>query len=392
MKRKYVFFILILALWAVQGNAQVQSTVSLTTSIDDNASRNYTQNEDVISQANMDISKAWKSWDWRGSFYYDGYFNHFSDNTDRTFHIHQLGITSQRNVGSANGLFSLGGAFMFRMDKEAYNVYDFTDFSGYANLKLPVEGFGLFYAGYKIRGRSYANLSELSHWEHLFFSRLNFSLPSRTTFILSSELGYKNYVSQVVAEEILPTEEQGQSRGGRGGYNSIVYTEVDNPSVGQWVNSVRISQSLFNKAGLSSYLRGRTNFGEQGRFLTGVDTGYYTEDELYDDRYGYESIETGVMFSSLLPLSTMVRLGYDHYDKTYQRLALDLEGIALPGDIVREDIRKQFWTRLEKPFQAKKLGLDLKLYLEYLKIQNESNDPYYNFEANISTLGMEVNF
>ncbi|MCA9742747.1 hypothetical protein KC734_14515 [candidate division KSB1 bacterium] len=374
------------------GSAQLQSTISLTTSLDGNAYRNYAQTADVISQANLDLSKAWLASKWSGQFYYDGYLNHFADNSSRTFSFHQIGLASQRSLGSGSGLLSLGARMSFRLDGADYEIYDFSEFAAYSNLKLPVSGLGILYAGYQVRNRSYTNLQELSNWEHIVFTRLNFSLPSRTTFIFSSELGYKNYVSQVVAEERAPVDDS--SRGGRlrGNGSYFVYTEIDNPSAKQWVNSVRVSQSLFEKIGLSGYLRNRSNFGGDGRFLSGLETGYFTEDELYDDRYGYESIETGAMLSTLLPRGIMLRLGYDHYSKDYQRLALDLEGESLVGDVLRVDTRQQAWGSLEKTFRLSQFSKDLKLYLEYLFIQNKSNDLYYDFSAGVGTLGVEVSF
>ncbi len=392
MKRRIIQWSLLCAIWPSVAAAQLQSTASLTTSVDNNAYRNYSATEDVISQLNVDISTGWTLAKWKGQFYYDGYLNHFADNSDRTFQFHRFGFASQRNLGASKGQLSTGARLAIRVDGEAYDVYDYSEVSGYLNLKFPLKGLGIFYTGYNVRMRDYANLQELSNWEHTAFGRLNISLPSRTTFIFSTQLGYKDYISQVVAEVVEQTDGDGMNNPGRGNRTSIMYTEVDNPSAGQWVNSVRISQSLFSKTGLSAYGRKRQNFGDDGRFLTSLETGYFTEDELYDDRYGYESLETGVLLSQLLQSNLMLRLGLDYYDKDYQRGALDLDGNSLPGEVLRADNRHQIWGSLEKTFKIRHLGRSLKLSLEYLYLRNDSNDPYYDYSANVVTLGTELSF
>ncbi len=392
MKRKLIQWSLLCALLPAAAAAQLQSTVALTTSVDNNAHRNYAGAEDVISQLNVDISSGWTLAKWQGQFYYDGYLNYFMDDRDRMFQLHRFGLAARLALGSQGGLLSTGARLAFRVDDDAYDVYDFSEVSGYLNLKSPLPGFGIFYTGYNLRMRDYTNLPELGNWEHTVFGRLNVTLPSRTTLIVSTQLGYKNYMSQAVAEVTEPTTGDGINNPGRGNRPSIVYTEVDNPSAGQWVNFVRISQSLFGRTGLSTYVRKRQNFGDDGRFLTSLQTGYFSEDELYDDPYGYESLEGGVLLSQLLQSNLMLRLGLDYYDKDYQRSALDLAGNPMPGEIMRADTRRQIWGSLEKTFKMRNLGKSLKLSLEYLYLRNDSNDLYYDYSANVVTLGTEVNF
>jgi hypothetical protein len=181
---------------------------------------------------------------------------------------------------------------------------------------------------------------------------------------------------------------------GRGQFaqQSTLVSEVDNPSAGQWVNTLRLSQSVYRGVGLSGYFRLRRNFGDGWRYIDSSYLGYVSEEELYDDRYGYESEELGLMLSMLLPFSSMARFGYDHYDKQYQRPVLDLNGDPLPGDILRQDNRQAFWGRLEKTFSLGGGGRSLRLSLEYYWLQNQSNDLYYDYKANIGTLGFQVNF
>jgi hypothetical protein len=146
------------------------------------------------------------------------------------------------------------------------------------------------------------------------------------------------------------------------------------------------------KTGLKVYARSRINFGDEGIFVTGITADHYSEDDLYDDRYGYESRELGAMVSRLLPYSMTLRLGYDFAAKDYRQPALDLEGNTFQGEPSRSDTYEQFRVRAEKTFRLSDDGNRLNLFGEYQHIRNDSNDAYYDYHASSAILGVELVF
>ena len=347
----------------------------------------------MISQANIYLGRGWDAGAWGGAFFYDGYLTHFANFDDHTYQWHRLGVFAQRLLGNNGGRLQASVRMTFRLDQEAYAYYDYSEFSAFAHLRWPLPKIGFFYLGYNNRRRVYPNINELSNWEHVLSARFNLPLPTRTTVILSSELGYKDYLSRTIVEPVESPDTLPSGKGhGQSTQQSTLLSEVDNPSAGQWVNTLRLSQSIYRGVGLSGYFRLRRNFGDGWRYIDSSYLGYVSEEELYDDRYGYESEELGLMLSMLLPFSSMARFGYDHYGKRYQRPVLDLNGEPLPGDILRQDNRQAFWTRLEKTFSLGGGGRSLKLSVEYSWLKNQSNDLYYDYKANIGTLGFQVNF
>ena len=394
MMKRIVFWIGMTAwLGALPAAAQWSSSISLNTSFDNNAFRNYRSDEDMISQANVYLGRGWDSGAWGGAFFYDGYLTHFANFEDHTYQWHRVGVFAQRMLGSDGGRLQASARMTFRLDQEAYAYYDYSEFSGFAHLRWPLAKMGFLYLGYNSRRRVYPNISELSNWEHVLSARVNIPLPTRSTVILSSELGYKDYLSQLIVEAVETPETLPSGKGqGQFAQQNVLVSEVDNPSAGQWVSTLRISQAVYHGLGLSGYLRLRRNFGDGWRYIDSSYLGYVSEEELYDDRYGYESEELGLMLSALLPLSSMMRLGYDHYAKRYQHPVLDLNGDPLPGDVLRQDSRQALWGRLEKSFSLGQGGRSLKISLEYFWLLNRSNDLYYDYDARIGTLGFQVNF
>ena len=154
----------------------------------------------------------------------------------------------------------------------------------------------------------------------------------------------------------------------------------------QLISSLRIGQSLGEKTGLSLSAGYRYNFQQSSRYLTS-EYGTLSEDELFNDHYGYEGLRAGLLLTQLLPDDWTARLRFDQEQRTYPLLAAyDLAGMQTAAQ--RVDSHGIFSASLEKKWT----NFPLTLMLSYEYIKNASNDAYYTYTNNVFSVGVTVPF
>ncbi|MCJ7680872.1 MAG: hypothetical protein MUP70_09130, partial [Candidatus Aminicenantes bacterium] len=110
---------------------------------------------------------------------------------------------------------------------------------------------------------------------------------------------------------------------------------------------------------------------------------YLVENPTYD-RYSWSGWQIEGQITALLPWNIQMKLGYTGSDKTFPGIeSLDLEGLNL-GQI-RQDKRSIWRADMVKNFPH------LSIYLSYQLILNRSNDPYYKWNGNFLSVGIEWN-
>ncbi len=273
---------------------------SLYYSYDSNAFHNYLGLNDKIGRGNL-----YFNYDNEGEndilrVYYQANYFRFQNYQDRNFLYHEMGLAYVRSIAGGSYFYS-GIKVSNRSNKELYNYYNYNQFLAYVNVKSPWLG-NHFQGGYRLRERTYKNLDGFSYWEHYVFLRLNRSFKTKTSLTMESSYGYKNYLAQTFVTTVYDSTFMGGRSGRMGGkrVRTIVSVE-DVPSAQLWTSSIRVAQSVTATTGLSLQVLYRYNFNSEARYLTAIQSGYTTEDELFDDPYSYKGLEYSAQITQLLP-------------------------------------------------------------------------------------------
>jgi hypothetical protein len=219
-------------------------------------------------------------------------------------------------------------------------------------------------------------LADFDYVEHHGSVRLTIFLPTETSVNLQTDIGSKTYLTQNV------TDATSSGMMGRGRRTAPQST----PSAMQLVGLIRVGQSVFEKTGLSLAVQYQYNLEKESRYLSS-DFGTVSDDEIFDDHYGYEGLMSTIMLTQLLPMEMRLRVTYGAQNREYaNRPAFDLQGVQIAD--ARIDRRNYVTLQLDKEFEF--LGLSALITYEY--IANSSNDPLFQYTNRVITAGVSVPF
>lgn len=263
--------------------------------------------------------------------------------------------------------------------QQEYNAYDYLKLQGYINSKIYLRDNLISRFGYILNQKSYSELPEFSYWEHLLYAQLNTFFQSGTSITLSLNYGVKDYIPVTTS-------------GGTGRGRRVVLNSYEMPGVDQLVSNIKLAQSLGLKTALSFEYRNRFNPGLAGGSAAVFNNeNLFTEDELFDDRYGYQGHEIAAMATHYLPAYIKLELSVNRFWKNYKnRNIYDREGnLALSG-ATRADDRYMGWIELSRTFIVNWGIKSLGISLQGGYLNNASNDSYYQFDNYFGAVGLEI--
>lgn len=360
-------------------NLSSQTSIALSQNLAyySNSFYNYQQLPDVNNEIGLTIAHGFEGEKIHSQFYYQGDLNLFQKFSERLFHNQSFGYDGYAVSNDQQKTFYFGANLIWHDGQQDYNIYDYWRVQGYFNSKFNLRSNLIGRMGYMLNNKTYQELPEFSYWEHLLWARFNTFFQTGTSLTLSFNYGLKDYLPQQTSP--------GQGRGRR---LIVEYREL--PSVDQLVSSFKAAQSLGTKTSLSVEYLNRIHPGLANGSTAVMNTdNLFTEDELFDDRYGYRGHELTTTFTHFLPGYVKLELGGSQLWKNYlHRQVYDLEGNLNPADPSRRDHRWLAWFEISRSFRLnwgiKNLGLTLQA--GYLK--NDSNDPYYQFDNYFSAVGL----
>jgi len=373
--------------------AETGVTASLYYSYDSNAFHNYLGMSDNIGKGTIYFNHDSNGENEIFRVYYQGSYYQFQNYRDRNFLYHELGFAYVRSILEQNAYLYSGIKFSNRSNKELYSYYDYNQFLAYVNIKSPWLG-NHIQGGYRLRERTYKNLDGFSYWEHYFFLRFNRAFETKTSLTMESSYGYKNYLAQTFVNTAYDSTFMGGRSGRMGGrgVRTIVSVE-DVPSAQLWTSSIRVGQSVTATTGLSVQVLYRYNFDSEARYLTAIQSGYTTEDELFDDPYSYKGLEYMFQITQLLPKGIQLTTSFTQTRKFYPgHLAQDLEGNPVGNQQYRDDRLSYFYFGVEKSFSIGKIVKSTTLFSDFYWIDNRSNDAYYMYKGHLILSGLSLNF
>jgi hypothetical protein len=348
------------------------------TLVDDNSFNNYLQIKDRVTEASFEGAYEWSSEASNLQLFYIGSINYFSLLPSRTFQNHEGGLAYSYHVSEERGtVLNAGVSMSFRANREEYEIFDHSLLSLYANVRSELFDIAIIKGGYTIRSVSFSSLPEFAYTEHYAFIQGALSLPSRTTIILQGDIGFKHYSTP----NTYSTSDLTRSPGG--GQRS---SDGPLPSVTQLIGMVRIGQGIASGTGLSVTGQYQVSPHKDVRYLTFTD-GILSDDEFFDDHYGYEGPLAAMMLTQILPAEMRLRISGSLQRREYSsRLALDLEGNQIAAQ--RIDNRSVLSFSLEKSFSS----LSVTATLAYDRIMNSSNDLYFAYCNNALSLRLSVSY
>jgi hypothetical protein len=150
---------------------------------------------------------------------------------------------------------------------------------------------------------------------------------------------------------------------------------------------LQIGQGITDNLGISGYAFFRKNLEGGNRYLSSNEYIYY-EEELFNDIYSNEGIESGLSLSYLFQPNILGKIAGRYEVRNYTDLpAADEQGNEL--DELRNDDQYSVGASLE--FGLSEILTGLYLSMNYNYIRNNSNDYFYDYTNQIYaiTLGFE---
>jgi hypothetical protein len=374
MKQWFLSFLLLLS--TAKLSAQLEVHADLGMLADDNIDNNYLRISDRITTPSLSLHYSLSDDTQEANFFYSGILNYYSLNTVRTFQLHSLGGDYTRAFGDeSQSALEASFSLSTRTDRTEFAIYDYSQFFGVVSFKHFFTETSLGRLSYNFHSMGFHQLSDFDFTEHIITSKYTQQLSTGTTIILNIDLGGKVYTNSSNS-----TASTGMKARGKSSMNEWM------PSVIQTIGSVRVGQSIWEGTGVSAFVQYQWNLRKQTRYISS-EYGLISDDDVFDDHYGYEGLMLQGMLTQKLPFNAQVRFIISRQDRLYVNFpVLDLSGNQISGQ--RNDTRTTSTLNLTKPFES--LGIELTLSYDY--IVNASNDPVYQYTNSAFAIGLSLPF
>jgi hypothetical protein len=366
MKRKISFLhllVLLIAVFSFNSQAQFYLTADVEGYYDDNIFNNYLNESDFINAFTGEVGYDLESEQNNFEIYYTGFFNRYYEYADKSTTIHKFGAVNTYLFSENDNPFNVGLNYTVRINKEDYYIYDFNQISAYANYMHSISESNKIQLGVIGNRIDYENFSLFSHYQLKAFLRSINSFESRTSLTAAAEIDQKVYIEKMQSEGL--SDEVLQAK---------LY--------------LQLAQGITDNLGLGAYAFFRNNLSGGNRYFNTTDYIYY-EEELFNDIYSNEGIETGLTLSYLFLPNIMGKISGRYEIRNYTDLpAADENGSEL--DEMRQDNQYSGGASLE--FGLSEILSGLYLALNYNYIKNTSNDYYYDYSNQIYAITLGFDF
>ena len=353
--------------------AQWSGAVQVTGLVDDNAFNNALQINDRLTEVALQGAYDWATESSNVQIFYVATMDYFSFMPSRSYQVHSPGLAYTQLLGNdEETLLNAGATYTLRDNRDGFTIYDHSQVSFYGNLTSYLSDEARMSGGYSFRSVWFSEWDELDYLEHSLFLRSTFSFPTRTTVITQADLGFKRYTT--------PTPTTNVSNGSMGRGTSDQTT----PGVTQLSGMLRIGQGITDGTGISLTAQYQVSLAKESRYLSFED-GILTDDEIFDDHYGYDGPMGSIMLTQMLQADFRFRASASVQQRQYSdRPAYDLLGEIVASQ--RIDTRSVLSLSIDKSFPS----LGLQVILAYDHIINASNDAFYTYRNNAISLSLSL--
>lgn len=361
MKIKLGTLVFSMLLSAQSLNAQFNLYTDYQGIYDDNIFNNYQQISDFINNFSFGSAYNFESDYNNVQLYYEGSLNYFRELKSKSFNSHRIGIVETHLFAEDDNPLNAGINYSFRNNKDEFEVFNVEQISAYANYRQSVGESNFILSGYIFNKNIYPNFNLFSHIEHKLFLTWSSSFQTKTSVALNAEINLKNYLEQYDFEEYL---------------NKASQIKI----------MLNIGQSIEEGTGIRLYGLVRKNLNDGSRYLLSDSLIYY-EEEIFNDIYSYEGIETGVSLKHFFNSSVELDLEAKYLIRNFSSLhAADIFGTELSN--LRKDKLAGIGAALIINLSSLVNGLTFSTNWNYF--HNASNDAYYKYTNQI--ISVSINY
>ncbi|MDP2363216.1 MAG: hypothetical protein Q8M94_05550 [Ignavibacteria bacterium] len=330
---------------------------------DDNIFNNSDQISDLINSFSFGSAYNFESDFNNIQLYYEGSLNYFQTTTSKSFNTHRIGLVETHLFSIDDNPLNAGVNYSFRNNKDEFEVYNFDQISAYINYRQSISETDFILSGYIFNRNNYKNFTLFSHNEHRLFLSWISNFETQTSLTFNAEYLLKQYFEEYDFEGYLNEAAQLKFR-------------------------TNIGQSLSETTGMNGYIVYRKNLSDGSRYLISDSLVYY-EEEIFNDIYSYDGIETGLGLKHYFNKNIELNLEAKYLIRNYSSLpAVDINGAELTA--MREDTQFGFGAGIVFDLGGFMNGLSLSAMWNYFK--NNSNDYYYKYSNQIISFSLDYDF
>jgi len=282
--------------------------------------------------------------------YYEGNLNYFQTTTSKSFNTHRIGLVETHLFSIDDNPLNAGANYSFRNNRDEYEDYDFDQISAYINYRSSISESDFILPGYIFNRNSYNNFTLFSHNEYRLFLTWISNFETQTSLTINAQYLFKDYFEKYDYDNYLNEASLLKFR-------------------------VNVGQSIGDFTGLNGYIIYQANLSEGSRYLVNDSLIYY-EEEIFNDIYAYDGIETGLGFRHYFNENIELSLEAKYLKRNYSSLpAADTNGTEL--DYLRADTQIGFGAGILFDLSGVINGLSFSAAWNY--INNNSNDYYYKY-------------
>jgi hypothetical protein len=353
-------------------SAQVFTEITLTNMYDDNVNNSVDRLESNILR--MDLSGGYSIEGERNGLdlSYNGSFSYYQSVLSRTNQFHSADLLYTNLSGDDDeNRFRLGASYGAGVNRDLNSIFDHSLLSASADYKYFLSERFIHTVAYSFRSVQFPSLTDFSYSEHALMTNGAVAVTGTTTAILQLDLGTKFYATGM----------SGSSSSMRKGVMSSIL-----PSVTQLTGMMKVGQGITDQIGISLSARYQWNIQKQTRYLSS-DYGYISDDELFDDHYGYQGLHTAVQYTQLISETLTGKITGGIQNREYSSLAAyDMQGNLTSSQ--RNDVRSYLNFLVKKDIPS--LGVTVKTSVDL--IDNTSNDAYYDYKNTAVSVELSLPF
>ena len=363
MKVILKLYALLLFVFVANVNAQFNLYTYYQGIYDDNIFNTSDQVSDFINSLSFGSAYNIESEFNNVQLYYEGNLSLFQTTTSKSFNTHRIGLVETHLFSIDDNPLNFGVNYSFRNNEDEFEVYNFSQFSAYINYRHSISESDYILPGYVFNRNDYKNFTLFSHNEHRLFLTWISNFESQTSLTLNAEYLLKQYFEEYNFDGYLNEASQIKLR-------------------------ANVGQSIGDLTGLSGYLTYRTNLSDGSRYLISDSLVYY-EEEIFNDIYSYDGVETGIGFTHYFSDKLQLSLEGRYLIRNYSSLpAVSRDGTEL--SVTREDKQFGFGVGLSYDLNSLIKGISLSANWNYLK--NSSNDYFYKYSNQIISVSLDYDF
>jgi hypothetical protein len=342
---------------------QLSLSTRLENYYDDNIYNNFEKVSDVVHSASLDAGYDFESDDNNFQLYYMGNVTYFRENNFKSSNTHKFGIVNTYFLSEEGNPLNAGINYVMRNNRDELSVYDLSQLSVYANYRHFLNETDYFLTGYLFFFNDYKNFNSFTHYEHRGFVKYSSTFSSKTTLSIGTELDFKIYKLRYNSPDI-----------------------ADN--ISQWKSYLQIAQNLTRSTGISGHLLYRKNLTTGNRYIDYTDYIYY-EEEIFNDAYSNDGFEAGTALTQLISNDVILRGEFLYIQRSFNNLPVALTD-GTETSILRDD--NYYALGVEAQFNLSGLINGLALSVNYNYLINNSNDYFYDYDNNLTSVTLEWGF